>query len=154
MQDPKKSPNICHLGTIAQMCRAISSQRKHISTSEKNMLSSSMSSTCPHNTVHFCPLAAEIDPVVSGTPPNFNGFRVLAALLHGILVMGVSQTLRCSTEGATYLRQGDHHFGHLPTLYTSFFFYLFFWCILISSSSSSSFRQGSSLLWTHTLRPL
>jgi len=33
---------------------------------------------------NFDPLAAEIDPVVSGTPANFNGFRVLAALLHGI----------------------------------------------------------------------
>jgi len=29
-----------------------------------------------------------------GTPANFNGFRVLAALLHGTLVVGVSQTLR------------------------------------------------------------
>jgi len=39
------------------------------------------------------PLAAEIDPVVWGTPANFNGFRVLAALLHGTPVLGVSQTL-------------------------------------------------------------
>jgi len=38
------------------------------------------------------PLAAEIDPVVWGTPANFNGFHVLAALLHGSLVVGVSQT--------------------------------------------------------------
>ena len=30
------------------------------------------------------PLAAEIYPVVWGTPANFNGFRVLAVLLHGI----------------------------------------------------------------------
>jgi len=37
-------------------------------------------------------IAAEIDPVVLGTPPNFNGFRVLAALLHGSQVVGVSQT--------------------------------------------------------------
>jgi len=44
--------------------------------------------------VHFGPLAAEVGPVVWGTPPNFNGFHVLAALLHGILVVGVSQTLR------------------------------------------------------------
>jgi len=29
------------------------------------------------------PLAAEIGPVVWGTPANFNGFHVLAALLHG-----------------------------------------------------------------------
>ena len=47
---------------------------------------------CPHNTVNFSPLAAEIGPVVWGTPANFNGFRILAALLHGIQVVGVSQT--------------------------------------------------------------
>jgi len=40
------------------------------------------------------PLAAEIGPVVWGTRENFNGFRVLAALLYGTLVVGVSQTLR------------------------------------------------------------
>jgi len=34
------------------------------------------------------PLAAEIDPVVCGTPANFNGFRVLAALLHGTPAVG------------------------------------------------------------------
>jgi len=44
--------------------------------------------------VNFGPIAAEIVLLVWGTPANFNGFRVLAALLHGILVVGVSQTLR------------------------------------------------------------
>ena len=44
--------------------------------------------------VHFGPLAAEIGPVVLGTAANFDGFRVLAALLHGSQVLGVSQTLR------------------------------------------------------------
>jgi len=29
--------------------------------------------------------------------------------------VGVSQTLRRWTEGATYIRQGDHHVGHWPT---------------------------------------
>jgi len=62
--------------------------------SRKNLLSSNISSRCPHNMVNFGPLAAEIDPVVWGTPANFNGFRVLAALLHGTPVVGVSQTLR------------------------------------------------------------
>jgi len=42
--------------------------------------------------VNFGPLAAEIGPVVWGTPPNFNGFRVLAALVHDTLVVGVSRT--------------------------------------------------------------
>jgi len=44
--------------------------------------------------VNFGPLAAEIGSVVWGTPINFNGFRVLAALLHSILVVGVSETLQ------------------------------------------------------------
>jgi len=43
--------------------------------------------------VNFGPLAAEICLPVWGTPANFNGFRVLAALLHG------SQVARlCSVE--------------------------------------------------------
>ena len=42
--------------------------------------------------VNFGPLAAEIVSLVWGTPGNLNGFRVLAALLHGTLVVGVSQT--------------------------------------------------------------
>jgi len=44
--------------------------------------------------VNFGPVAAEIGSVVWGTPANFNGFRALAALLHGTLAVGVSQTLR------------------------------------------------------------
>jgi len=44
--------------------------------------------------VNFNPLAAEIGLPVWGTPANFNGFRVLAALLLSSQVMGVSQTLR------------------------------------------------------------
>jgi len=40
------------------------------------------------------PLTAEIDWGVWGTPANFNGFRILAALLHSTLVVGFSQTLR------------------------------------------------------------
>ena len=44
--------------------------------------------------VNFGLLAAEIVSLVWGTPANFNGLRVLAALLHGTLVVGVSQTLR------------------------------------------------------------
>jgi len=43
---------------------------------------------------NFGPLMAEIGSVIWGTPPNVNGFRVLAALLRGTLVVGVSQTLR------------------------------------------------------------
>jgi len=52
--------------------------------SEKNLLSSNTSSTCPDNMVNFGPLTAEIGSGVWGIPTNFNGFCVLAALLHGI----------------------------------------------------------------------
>ena len=48
----------------------------------------------PHNMVNFGPLAAEIALLVWGTPGNFNGFRVLAALMRSTPVFGVSQTLR------------------------------------------------------------
>jgi len=53
--------------------------------------------------VDFGPLAAEIGLPVCCTPANLNGFRVLAALLHGSQVMGVSQALRRLTEDATHL---------------------------------------------------
>jgi len=52
--------------------------------SEKNLLSSNTSSTCPDNMVNFGPLTAEIGSGVWGIPTNFNEFCVLAALLHGI----------------------------------------------------------------------
>jgi len=47
-----------------------------------------------HKMVNFGPLAAKIYRRVWGTTANFNGFRVLAALLHGTVVVGVSRTLR------------------------------------------------------------
>jgi len=78
---PKKSPKNRRMGTIAQLCRAISSQLRHVSTIGKNWLSSNISSTCPHNMANFNILAAEIISLVWGTRANFNGFRVLAALL-------------------------------------------------------------------------
>jgi len=61
--------------------------------SEK-VLNSNTSAKCPRNMVNFGQLTAEIGSGVWGTPANFNGFRVLAALLHGTPVVGVSQTLR------------------------------------------------------------
>jgi len=102
----KKSPKIRHLGTITQLCLAISSQLRHLSTIGKKLLNSNISPTCPYNMVNFRPLVAAIGLLVWGTPANFNGFRILAALLHGTLVVGVSQTLWCCTEGATYIGQG------------------------------------------------
>ena len=91
---PKKVAKNRHLGTIPQLCRAISSQLRHASTIGKKLVKHQYLLYMSHNMVNFGPLAPEIVSLVWGTPANFNWFRVLAALLHGILVVGVSQTLR------------------------------------------------------------
>ena len=59
----------------------------------KNLLNSNIFSTCRHNMANFDPLTAEVGSGVCGTPANFNGFRVLASLLHGRRSMEVNQTL-------------------------------------------------------------
>jgi len=84
IQDAKsrqKSPSGHHHTTLSGY---IFATKADIDNPKKNLLSSNISSTCPNNMAKFGPLAAEIDPVVWGTAANFNGFRVLAALLHDI----------------------------------------------------------------------
>ena len=122
---PKKSQKIRHLSTIAQLCRTISSQLRHISTIGKKLLNSNISSTCPHNMVNFSPLAVEICWRVGGTPNKFQRVSRLGSVTarHSSLVVGVSQTLRRwtePTEGDTYIRQVGHHFGHWPTFLVYF----------------------------------
>ena len=94
----------CHFGTMAQLCQAVSSQLS-IDNRKNNLLNTDTSSTCPgpHNMVNFGLLMAEICWRVCGTPANFNGCRVLAALLHGTLVVGVSQTAALNTGRHLYL---------------------------------------------------
>ena len=55
-----------------------------IDNQKKNWLNVDTSSICSRNMVNFGLLTAEICWRVWGTPTNFNGFCVLAALLHGI----------------------------------------------------------------------
>ena len=72
----------------------------------KKLLNSNISHTLPHNIVNFGPLTAEIRSGFWGTPANFNGFRVLAALLHGTPSAHISQTLQHGTRnGITELSQ-------------------------------------------------
>jgi len=53
----------------------------------KKLVKQQYLATCPRNTVYFDLLEAQIISLVWGTPANFNGFRALAALLHGTLVV-------------------------------------------------------------------
>jgi len=78
----KKLPKSRHLRTIVQLCRVISSQLRHVSTIGNNLLSSNspICSRCPDNMVNFGILAAEIVPVVWGTPANSNGLCVLGSV--------------------------------------------------------------------------
>ena len=89
-KNPQKSPSGHHPTTLSGY---IFATKAYIHNRKKNLLRSNISSTCPHNMVNFGPLAAEIVSLVWGTPGNFSGFRVLAALLYGTLVVGVSQTV-------------------------------------------------------------
>jgi len=60
MQDAKNR----RLGTITQLCHAISLQLARIDNRKKNLLSSNISSTFLHNMVNFSLLAAEIVSLV------------------------------------------------------------------------------------------
>jgi len=111
---------IRYLCTIAQLCWAVSSQLRHVSTIRKKLVKQQY-------LLHMFSQYGERWPTNGwGTQAHFNGFRVLAALLHGTVVIGVSETLRCWTEGATYIRQGGHHVGHWPIFLVS-------WCMLMFS---------------------
>jgi len=113
IQDANKSPFWHHRTTLSGCIFAADA----CIDNGKHLLNIDTSPACPHNMVNFGLLTAEISWRVWGTPTNFTGFHVLAALAHGTLVVGVSQTLRRWTEGVTYIRQGDHHVGHWPTFY-------------------------------------
>ena len=76
----QKSPSAHHHTTLSGH---IFTTEARIDNRKKNLLNSSISSTCPHNMVNFGPLTAESCWRVWGTPAIFIGFRVLAALLHG-----------------------------------------------------------------------
>jgi len=117
-----------HFGTIAQLCRA--------------------------NMVNFGLLTAEICWWVWGTPANFNGFCILAALLHGTLVVGVSQTLRRWTEGATYIWQGGHHVGHWPTFLVFVYVLFCVWLYIACMCSIVTWWGGPGGIEAWSLGPL
>ena len=86
----QESPSGHHLTTLSGY---IFATKACIDNRKKNLLSSNISSTCPHNMVNVGPLAAEIVSLVWGTPSNFNGFRVLSTFLQRRRSTEVNQTL-------------------------------------------------------------
>jgi len=105
----KKSPSAHHRTTLSGY---IFATKARIDNRKKDMLSSNISPTYPYNMVNFGPLAAEIVSLVWGTPANFNGFRVLVALLH-------SQTAALNRRRHLYLagRPSRWALAHISTLF-------------------------------------
>jgi len=119
----KISPKFAILGTIAQLCRAISSQLRNVLTIGKKLVKHQYLPIWPHNMVNFGPLTAEICWRVCGTPANFNGFRVLASLLQAAATSlngnepNFTRCLAASWTGTLYIvhihrvrKKWDHYF--------------------------------------------
>ena len=113
----QKSPSGHHPTTLSGYIFAT----KACMDNRKKILKHNISSTRPRNMVNFGPLAAEIFSLVWGTPSNFNGFRVLAALLHGTLVVGVSQTAALNSGRHLYSAGRPSRWA-LAHISSSFFF--------------------------------
>jgi len=123
----KNSPFGHHCTTLSGY---IFATQARIDNRKKSLLNSSV---CPTSSQYdeLRPLAAEISWHVWGTPASFHRFRVLAALLHSTRVVGVSQSLRHWTQGATYIWKGGHHVGHWLTFLLCLFCVVihFFWLV-------------------------
>jgi len=82
------------LRTISQLCRAVSSQLRHVSTIGKKVKQQYLPhTTCHHTMVNFGSLTAEIGSLFWGTPANFNGLCILPSLLQRCRLAEVNQTL-------------------------------------------------------------
>ena len=114
---PKKSPKIRHLGTIAQLCRAESSQIRHVSIIGEKLVKQQYVLNISSQYGKLRPTGGWDQLGVCGTPANFNGFRILAALLHASLVVSVSQTLRGQCHLYLAGRPSRWALAHILVLY-------------------------------------
>jgi len=121
-----------------------------IDNRKKNLLSSNMSSTCPHNMVNFGPLAAEICWRIWGTPANQWVSRV------GSVTARVFVRFQCSVSAKLYgieqrapPGQGGHHVGHWSTFLVHHFLGQFKPTIQTASGSVQLFSHW----WPQSVPP-
>ena len=76
-------------------------------------------------------------------PCKFQQVSRLGSVTARHLVVGVSQTLRRWTEGATDVRQGDHHVGHWPT-FKSVYVSVLWRCWLGDGTGASAYENTLS----------
>jgi len=124
----KNDPKNRHLGTIPQLCRAMSSQLRHLSTIGKKLVKQQY-------LLHMSPQYGELRSTSGwdhfgslGHRSYFQRLSRLGSVTTRHVVGGGSQTLRRWTEGATYVRQGDHHAGRWPTFLVNYVL-----CFLVKS---------------------
>ena len=103
-----------HLGTIAQLY--LHNKLRHVSTVGKTL--AKQQHQLHISMVNFGSLAAVIGPVAWDTPANFNGFRVLPALLHSTprdASIRRQPNFVVLNRGRYLYSAGLHHVGHWPT---------------------------------------
>ena len=104
-----------HNRTIAQLCRATSSQLRHVSTIGRKFVKQQY---LLHMSIQYGerrPISGSDRSGSLGHPCKFQRVSRLGSVTARHLVVSVSQTLGRWTDGATYVRQGDHQVGHWPT---------------------------------------
>ena len=120
----KKSPSAHHRTTLS----AVSSQLGHVSTIGNKLVKWQY---LLHMFSQYSELRLSIgwDLLASLGHPS----KISMGFASGTLVVGVTQTLRRWTEGATYIRQGGHHVGHWPTFLVQL--YNMQWCYLVKDNN-------------------
>jgi len=108
----QKSPSRHHRTTLSGY---IFSTEAHIDNWKKKLVKQQY-------VLHMSPQYGELRPTSGwdrltslGYPSKFQLISRLGSVSPRHLVVGVTQTFRRWTEGATCIRQGDHHVGHWPT---------------------------------------
>jgi len=146
----KKSPSEHHRTTLSGY---IFATKARIDNRKKNLLSSNICPACPYNMVNFGLLAAEVVSLVWGTPANFSGFRVLAALLHSQTaalnrrrhLYSAGRPSRCALAHISSFRRCNHYdlltlsgagqleFIELTYLILTLLFWYFIWILMLGN---------------------
>jgi len=125
-----------NLRTIAQLCQAISSQLRHISTiGKKILINSNISCRCPYDMVNFGPLTAEI------------GWLVEQKYIYA--------PEQISTGFASWLRYCSDVAHWRPTIRCTMFGRLLGWYTIYACSGAPDpwrILPGANSLWMQVLR--
>ena len=103
----QKSPSVHHRTILSGYIFAT----KAYTDNRKKLLNINTSPTCLYSMVNFGPVTAEVCWRVWGTPANFNGFRVLASLLHQRRSVEVNITLQDVWPSPGLVVGTLHNFG-------------------------------------------